>query len=270
MTRIFDTFMFGRELDMLECRLVELESVPNLVHVIVEAHVDHQDHPKPLYFAEHRERFVPWADRIVHVVAESLPTREQDPDPWAREHAQREWAGKGLHEAGAQPDDIVLHGDCDEIPTVLVTRNIRPTGFVALEQRLHCFAVDWLHPEAWRGTVAGRVDKVRSFGAMRDMRNIAPHIPNAGWHLSWLGTTDENLAKLGAFCHPEIAGRTHEGLTADRFRVDGWHVDGKKMAAVDVDHTYPRWIIDGRCPESWFRPRSHASPGTWTPPTGFA
>ena len=101
MTRIFDSFMFGRELDMLECRLVELEPVKNLVHVIVEARVDHQDHPKPLYFAEHRERFAPWADRIVHVVADRFrgpyETRRERL-VWRRQKAHQPGTAEGSHQ----------------------------------------------------------------------------------------------------------------------------------------------------------------------------
>jgi predicted O-methyltransferase YrrM len=247
--------MFSRELDILECRLIELEAIRDLRHVLVEAHVDHQDHPKPLFYAENRERFARWADRIVHVVADKLPTAAEAPDPWAREHAQREYVRQGLSESSAAPDDIVLHGDVDEVPTAVAARNVRPRGFVAFDMRCFSMAVDWQHPDRWRGTVASRVGNVRSFGAMRDARNFAPALPNAGWHLGWLGGREANLAKLGSFCHPEIAERTQAGLEADRFYVEGWHVDMRKLKPVDVDQTWPRWIAERHCPDNWFRPR---------------
>ena len=265
--RIFDTFMFNDELDMLECRLYELEDVSNLIHVAVEADVDHQDHRKPYHLTENLGRFDQWKDRLVIVRASGLPTHAEDPDPWAREHAQREHAAAALRDA--DPDDVVLHGDLDEIPTELVARNIRPQGFVALEQTLYCFAVDWLHPERWRGTVAARVKDVKTFGQMRDVRNIAKPLQNAGWHLSWLGGKDAALRKLGSFCHPEIAGRTLEGIESGQWLNQGWHVDGKKMVPVDVDGSWPRWIAERKCPESWFRPRD-VEQSRWRPPTGLA
>lgn len=251
---IFDTFMGNNELDMLECRLYELQDVPNLVHVLVEADVDHQDHPKPYHFTEHLDRFAAWQDRLRIVHATGLPTVGDDPDPWAREHAQREWVREALTDA--DPDDIVLHGDIDEIPTVLVARNIRPRGFVAFAQRGHFWAVDWLYPLPWMGTVAARVRDIHSFGAMRDVRNTARRIPDAGWHLSWLGGPDIATAKVGSFCHPEVETRIRDGLASDAFLRDGWHVDGEKMTPVDVDDTWPRWVHERRCPESWFRPRT--------------
>ena len=42
--------------------------------------------PKPLYFAEHREEFAEFADKIVHVVVDDMGL---DPDPWKNEAFQR-------------------------------------------------------------------------------------------------------------------------------------------------------------------------------------
>lgn len=255
---IYDVFMFNDELDILECRLYELQDVPNVTHVVVEANVTHQDNPKDSVFLDHRERFAPWKDRIAHIWATGLPTKAEDPDPWAREHAQREHGLKAL--VDAEPHDVVLHGDVDEIPTSLVTRNLLPAGLVVLEQRLACFAVDWLHPDPWRGPVAARVGTMRTLGQtplcmMRDSRNVVAPIRGAGWHLSWLGGKEATLHKLACFCHPEIADRTLKGLEAETFMAEGYHVDGSKLMAVDVDRTWPRWVVEKRCPASWWRPR---------------
>lgn len=250
---IFDSFMANDELDLLECRLYELQDIPNLVHIIVEANVDHQDHPKPFHISEHRDRFDQWADRICIIRAKGLPPKTLNPDPWAREHAQREFVWEGLRLLDAQPDDIVLHGDLDEIPRPLVVRNVNTNGMVAFDQTLYCFAVDWLHPQRWRGTVAAKLRTIDTFGAMRDARNVVPALPNAGWHLSWLGGQEAQLRKLNSFCHPEISNRVEDGIRHDEFLRDGWHVDGQKMQAVEVDKTWPRWVHERHCPVSWFR-----------------
>lgn len=250
---IYDAFPFHNELDMLECRLTELENVKNLKHILVEATVTHQDQPKPLYFAENRDRFAKWADRIIHVVADDLPTFAEDPDPWARELAQRTYITKGLVDAA--PDDVLMQSDVDEIPRPLVVRNLRPDGFVALQQRGHFWAVDWLYPDPWMGTVACRVGQAGDMRRMRSLRNLVKSIPDAGWHLSWLGGRDVALAKVGAFCHPEVRDRIERGLAEDTFLRHGWHVDGKRMTPVEVDKSWPRWIVEGHAPASWFRYR---------------
>lgn len=252
---IWDCFMFNNELDMLECRLVELEGIADLRHVLVEADVDHQDHPKPLHYEENRDRFARWADRIVHVVATDLPSASEFPDPWAREHAQREWFRVAL--ADADPDDVVLQSDVDEIPTVAAARNVKPRGFVAFEQRGHFWSLRWKYPHTWQGTVAARLRDISSFGAMRDTRNITPvRLPNAGWHLSWLpnggvSSADAAVRKVGSYCHPEVTDRILNGLEDETFLVRGVHVDGVQMTRCEIDHTFPKWVREGRCPEEW-------------------
>jgi len=266
--KVIDSFMMNDELDLLTCRLVEIGDAVDYV-IAVEADIDHQDHPKPFYLTENLDRFAEWSDKLIVVRATGLPTHADDPDPWAREHAQREFVAEGLRQIGIEDSDVILHGDLDEIPTAVCARNVRPSGLVAFDMSLLCFAVDWLHPERWRGTVAARVGQVRSFGQMRDARNVAPCLPNAGWHLSWLGGKDAQLHKLDAFCHPEIAGRCRDGIEADIWLSEGWHVDGKKLTPVDVDRSWPKWIAEGRCPASWFRPRHGESRAEWRPPTGL-
>lgn len=259
---ILDTFPFRDEFDLLECRLYELENVPDLIHVAVEADVDHQDHPKPYLLSDNLERFDQWKDRLVVIRATDLPTCAEAPDPWAREHAQREWCWEGLKDA--QPHDVVLHGDVDEIPTALAARYVRPKGFVRFRQTLYTFAVDWLHPEPWWGTVAGRVSDIGKFADMRTARcHMLPELPDAGWHLSWLGGGDAAREKMGSFCHPEllpILNEKHGDAFAhlDDCFTDGWHTDGVKLTPVDVDETWPRWIYEGHAPTSWYRPRGDA------------
>ena len=261
---IVDTFPFRDELDLLECRLYELEDVPDLVHVAVEADVDHQDHPKPYILSENLDRFDQWKDRLVVVRATDLPTVAEFPDPWAREHAQREWCWQGLKQLDAQPDDVVLHGDVDEIPTAEAARWVRPSGFVRFKQTLYTFAVDWQHPDPWWGTIAGRVKDVAATGKFTNMRDarcaLLPELPDAGWHLSWLGGGDEARSKMGSFCHPEVRGlldAKHGDALArlDACYAEGWHTDGAKLIPVEVDETWPRWIYEGHAPDSWYRPR---------------
>ena len=266
--RVFDAFPWAgtpTELLLLECRLTELYDTVD-AFIVVEARVDHQDHPKPLHYLDHQDEFAAWKDKIVYVVAEALPTAAENSWQWAREHAQREWIFAGLEELGAEPDDIIMQSDADEIPTALVARNVRPqrNQLIAFHQRGHFWAIDWQYPDppGWNGTVATRVETLAKlarpscgpFTAMRDMRNSSPQIPNAGWHASWLGGLDSAMTKVGSFCHPEVEERIVKG--AERFYREGIHVDGQKMLPVDVDKTWPRWMQDpANVPASWLRPR---------------
>ena len=53
---IYDTFMFFNELELLELRLNELNGVVDKF-VLVEATRTFTNKPKPLYYAENKQRF---------------------------------------------------------------------------------------------------------------------------------------------------------------------------------------------------------------------
>jgi Glycosyltransferase family 17 len=255
---IIDTLMFHDEFEMLDCRLAEIGHVVDAM-VVVEADVDHQNNPKPYHLTQNLDRFDAWESKLVIVRASGLST---GPSAWEREHAQREWIMTGLEQVGATGDDIILQSDVDEIPRALQVRNVRPRPgqVITFQQRFHPFAVDWIHPEPWPGTVAARLDTVlglhptEPFTWFRDTRFrgvVPPGYQDAGWHFSWVG--QDPIVKSKRFCHLEILERV-EGQ-ADRFLDEGYHVDGRKLQPVDVDSGWPVWIRDGNAPQSWYRPR---------------
>jgi beta-1,4-mannosyl-glycoprotein beta-1,4-N-acetylglucosaminyltransferase len=273
--RVFDCFPFAgtpTELLLLECRFDELYRAVD-AFVVVEATVDHQDHPKDLRWPANADRYEQWADKVVYVVADRLPTLDEDPGPWGREHAQREWITEGLRALDVHPDDIVLQSDLDEIPKALYARNVKPRGLerIAFRQRGHFWAVDWVYPHPWRGTVAGRAESLGkwdadgvfvpypgAFAAMRDQRNFAtpvtPGDASHGWHFSWLGGVDAARTKVRSFCHPEVEERIVRD--PELFWREGIHVDGLKMFPSEVDGTYPRWMQNPKnVPANWYRPQ---------------
>jgi hypothetical protein len=71
-SKIWDTFPFSGELDVLEARLHELDEVIDHF-VIVESSQTYRGHDKPLYFEENKERFSAFLHKIVHV---KLPEAE--------------------------------------------------------------------------------------------------------------------------------------------------------------------------------------------------
>lgn len=289
---IVDTFMMNDELDMLTCRLATMSPAVDYF-IAIEADVDHQDHPKPYHLTENIDRFAEWADKLIVVQATDLPTLADDVmlphdlRQWSREWAQRDWVWEGLKRVpGLADDSIVLHGDIDEICDPLHIRNARPRRreFVVFAQAMFSFAVDWMHPDAWGGTVAVTVATAREIGnreivdgelqhpgawqLIRNNRNglITVYLSDggygwrsrvlseSGWHFTWIGGPQASATKLGAFCHPEVADRITTGLKSNSFVREGFHVDGRKMLPVDVDETWPAWIRE-HAPTTWFRPR---------------
>ena len=256
---IWDCFLFRDELDMLECRLVQMDTWPDVRHVLVEAAVDHQGHPKRLVYAENRERFARWADRIVHVVADDLPGMT-GASPLDREAAQRDSTVLGLD--GATADDWLILADVDEIPNDAALTAVQDGRRGVLEMTCCIFAVDWLWGAPLRtSTVLPARGLGRLSAERRDGWNAGPVIPAAGHHLTWLGGRESIAAKTAAHCHTECNGDLEAGYDDDRFYHDGvnpfsrfgWH--SGSLIPVDIDASWPRWVTEHRCPPGWFRPR---------------
>lgn len=243
--------MVRNELDMLQLRLEEMAAL-DVTHVLVEATVDHQGHPKPLHFAENASRFAPWAGRIRHVVVTDLP---DDPNPWVREHAQRDAALSAIGDA--HDGDLLLIADVDEIPAPALFEVAAASRLpAALEQQVMAFAVDWAAFPERTSVVAtvGHSRQVGSLAAIRDNRGAYPVIPNAGWHFSWVGGAQASLEKLDAFCHLEAREIVREGIESGDFIERGlWNV--ATLKPVNVDETWPAMIRERRCPPEWYRPR---------------
>ncbi len=245
---IFDVFMLGDELDMLEVRLAEYQDVPDLRHVIAEAPVTHTGIPKPLHYAENKARFSQWDDRIIHV-----PTGEiRGASAWARENAQRDHGARALSDA--DPDDRVLAADIDEfVPAAMLA--LEPP--VCFETTLSMYAADWVYPGTHSSAVlvrAGSLTPHASLTAARDWRRSYPKA-FGGRHLTWLGGPEAIRAKLDLTCHTEMPRWFRALLATGKPYYDGVHPDGTRMQAAEVDETWPRMIFERKCPASWFRPR---------------
>jgi Glycosyltransferase family 17 len=255
--RVFDTCIFGGDLDMLKVRLEELDDSPVSRHVISEARVTHQGAPKPVVVQDHIDCcLAPWKDRITLVI----PEVPDGAPPWAVENVQREAIWAGLQDA--DPDDYVMLCDVDEIPS-RSAMVLQPDGMVAFVQQWGLFAVDWLHPQPSATSVAGRRGMLSSLAAARlnDNRRGFTMIPGAGWHFTWLGGPGGIRRKVGQFCHTEITDFVTKANDAGELYEQGlgWDLVNPALARVplipaDVDDTWPKAIYERRCPEGWFRP----------------
>ena len=120
------------------------------IHVLCESGTDHRGHPKPLWYAENRERFAAWSDRIVHIVADSLPLAGPPCPtcgrgaPWITEHAQRNAAWAAVEDQ-VRDQDTVLVGDIDEFPNDRALEGVFPVA--TLSMRLLMYAADWEAPQ---------------------------------------------------------------------------------------------------------------------------
>ncbi|NMH29229.1 glycosyltransferase family 17 protein [Flavobacterium silvaticum] len=225
---VYDCFIFFNELDLLEIRLNELDSVVDKF-VIVEADRTFQNKPKPFIFEENKQRFEKFLDKIIHVKLTKYPLFLPVINPrtaWKMEFYQRNSIVKGLR--NCRPDDIILISDVDEIPKKEVIRKFSLHGIdrifgVKMDMFMYFFnhklifdggsQMDRLESKngIWHCMVAlpyrllheapNRLRKT----VMRTVRRGAkyPIIPNGGWHFSYMGGFDKIVQKLESFSHTE-------------------------------------------------------------------
>ena len=72
MSRVFDVFPFFNEIDLLEIRLNELDSVVDFF-VITEASTTFSGLEKPFYFELFREKFEHFSSKILYQKIENVP-----------------------------------------------------------------------------------------------------------------------------------------------------------------------------------------------------
>ncbi len=252
---IWDAFMFRNELDMLECRLAYFEHCAGIQHVLVESAINHRGGVKPLYFNENSSRFARWSSRITHVICD-LPVGNSS--AWQREHIQRD-AAMGSMRPGS--DDIVFISDVDEFPSAEFMISDLPNSLlprITLKQKLNMYAVDWevRAEHACQVAVTGAALEGTSLSQLRDHRLAFPGFSGGGRHITWLGGPEEQARKLDVSCHEEMRPDERERIASGEcYRTGIHHAGDLQLLAVDVDETWPRYIYDRKCPESWFRPR---------------
>jgi Glycosyltransferase family 17 len=277
-------FMLRDELDMLECQLTEhYDNVHRFV--VVEAPVIHQGgRPKPLHYDNNKSRFAAWSDKIIHVVADYLPTDEQlgalTADQkyhanWTRERMQRD-AAMAAFMPFTDPDDIVIVSDIDEIPAPAAIA-ARPAPFLGGNLYLRFAAVDW---DGTPGVmqVLARAGAIGSIDRLRQLRESFPVLDRAGWHYSWFGGQQAIDEKLDSFCHTEvIAGGKRANAANVMYRygmgelpADGTIRPGRRLTIPWVDsfeerdslpweQQAPLWVHRRLCPDIWWAPNEEAA-----------
>jgi Glycosyltransferase family 17 len=248
--RVWDCFIFCDELDLLECRLTELDSAVYRF-VISEAPVTFQGNPKPLHYLENRKRFTPWADKITYVRADLSGCR----DHGSRESVQRESLRLGF--GGMRDEDIFLLSDVDEIPRPDILQ--QAPGHL-LMMRNHVAAVNLVEANWWSGTIAvggcpkGGIQKLRDLRQTLELKPLPrangwPMI--AGWHFSWLGGPEASRAKVHSFGHPEMAPLIDEN--AERFWKEKISLStGNTLMETVIDESWPKYMQERKGPASWY------------------
>lgn len=273
--RVFDSFIFFNELDLLELRLNILNDVVDYF-VLTESPFTVSGNEKPLFYQENKDRFGKFNDKIIHNITEEIPndfsqylvkksfhtdysttdesgTRYIDlPIRFQRAVYNRECSAYGLVKAGATDDDIVMTSDADEIINPYVIEDLDwfdPTcNYVAL-QRAFYFKLNYLYEENWKGTRLSTFKhlKTTTVDRLRTDWKKAYLIENAGWHFSFLGDADNVRLKLASYEHTENNISSNVDNMEQRIE-EGLDPIGRsnRLQSVPIDDSYPEYIINNQ------------------------
>jgi beta-1,4-mannosyl-glycoprotein beta-1,4-N-acetylglucosaminyltransferase len=252
---IVDCFTFSDEFELLELRLRVLDAVVDRF-VLCEAPFTFRGAPKPLHAAAAGERFARWRDRLTVLTYAGPPSG----DPWTNEWGQRDHLATAL--GTCAPGDLVLIGDCDEIPDPhLVAR--RPAAGGILVHRM-LLAQGYLNRAAaagapvWNGTRAVAAGDVARYGSLSRVRTYdGPDLErvDGGWHFTSLGGPDVMERKMRSYSHAEL----DVPYFRDRRRLECEYTLGSAAFGwVPLDDRFPRAVHDD---PRWGR-------YAWAPPPG--
>ena len=197
--KVVDMFLFADEFSLLSIKLEEMyDWVDHFV--IVEAPVTFRGDPKPLHFAENKRRFARFADKIVHVVVDTIP--EGLADAWGRQYYQRDCGLRAVAEL-CGGDDIVLVSDADEVIDRKVVESFSgPFASLGLRYYSYFFNLELIEAPQSKWTAMLKAKYLTQIGAGYSRIAIpcyAKHhfVENAGWHFSKVRSAEELARKFG-------------------------------------------------------------------------
>lgn len=252
--KVYDCFPFCNELDQLEIRLNELDNEVDYF-VLVEGTETHSGQPKPLHFAENKQRFEKWLPKIIHIVIDDWPpfVAGNSDSPWVRERMQRQAILQGLGNIGEY--DVLILGDADEIASAKAVRNYkRHMGMCRLQMNLYYY---YLNCQSMKNNGKWQESRIIPYQVFKEqhldpclarytpVENL-PTIPDAGWHFSFQGGVDEVIKKIQSYSHQEY----NKPEIIDRKRVEQMLAEGKDVfgrwdmdyCTVPIDDSYPVYI----------------------------
>lgn len=264
---IYDCIPFFNELDILKLRMQIMAPYVDKF-VLEESTVTFSGEPKEMIFANNREMFREFEDKIVYIAVDNSPlsgvtTHERD-------KFQKNQLIRGM--TGCKADDIVIFSDVDEIPRPETLQKVLAqfdkTKIYHLAQRMfYCFlnmeeisgnllSITGEFPgiahKQWLGT------KICSFGSLPEegivyLREISPKDPRSvrvadgGWHFGYMGgdrdVSKRISVKVQAAAHQEYNKSHYLNEAVDRL-LCGEDIFGRnaRFVRVPIDESYPAYL----------------------------
>ncbi len=270
---VIDLIPFFNEIDILRLRLGILSPYVDKF-VIEEATVSFSGEAKELCFDRNRDKFSEFLDKIIYIKVDDTPA---DYSTHERDYYQKNRLIEGLKEAGATERDVIIFGDCDEIPNPAALRMIIESfdpgkvyhlaqrnfyAFLNMEEKSgKLLSITGDFPEIaepdrkWLGTKVTSTGCIPAEGIvrLRDLCRVtdanAVRVADGGWHFGYMGGEKESdpIKRIGvkvkAAAHQEYNEREIILETMDRL-VLGQDIFGRdaRFERVEIDSSYPEYL----------------------------
>lgn len=270
---IYDCIPFFNELDILKLRMQIMAPYVDYF-VIEEATVTFSGEPKRMIFAENRQLFAEFEQKIRYVAVENSPM--EGVTTHERDKFQKNQLIRGLFDC--KPDDIIIFSDVDEIPNpetlMRLIEAFAPGKVYHLAQRMfYCFlnmeevsgnllSITGEFPgvakRQWLGT------KICSFAQLPEegivyLREVSPEDPRSvrvadgGWHFGYMGGDGERDVakrigvKVQAAAHSEYNTKRYLNEAVDRLLCGEDIFDrDAKFVRVEIDESFPLYLREHR------------------------
>lgn len=212
--KVIDAILFAGELDILEIRLNELNSVVD-AFVIVEAQEMHGSTKKrDLSLIEKWDEpwLKPFTSKIYYdALPRLVPEYTDGPSGWARENFHRNALMPPVLQASTSPDDVVIVSDADEIPRARAIEGYlreKPPGVCLLRLDHYFYNVN-CYGGVWMRSSIGSLRAYEEMGGFQAPRGHLGDVierqvialGNAGWHFSSFFSIPRLREKLENFAH---------------------------------------------------------------------
>lgn len=264
MVKIYDTFLFFNELDLLEIRFHQ--HYPFVDHFIIcESAFTFTGSPKPKIFLENKARFAPFLDKVIYLPLDEFPSHL---NTGQRDAFQREFLLTGL--TTVAPDDLIIFSDLDEILDQQAIEKAKHfDGVSHFRMKIFQFYLnmpipsDWLAPYALPAKYipklaidcpfeGGSLTYARyNMERMCKLHDISLQVINdSGWHFTFMGGFDIIKAKLRGYAHandywPAMMRDDARLQQALDIGIKIWSAE-ELVQFAEIDSSFPKYIQENQ------------------------
>jgi beta-1,4-mannosyl-glycoprotein beta-1,4-N-acetylglucosaminyltransferase len=254
---IYDCFQYFNEDHVLDLRFNVLNEKVDCF-VISESTKTHQGKEKKLNF--NINNFSKFKHKIKYIVADyqkKINFKNHAGGESLVEQHQRNSLSAGL--SGADDNDLIILSDSDEIPDLTKLNQVKKkTKFTAFSQMMFMYKLNLQNVDEsnWIGS---KMCLKKNFPAPQELRNMkfkkypfwrldkfGIQIIEGGWHFSFLQKPSDIAKKIKSFSHGEF----NKNEITDEIKIKEKILNnedifgrGFKLKKIDIDNTYPGFII---------------------------